>query len=148
MGNVQNGIQIKMLFGNVGDRFDGVSGPSVLRRGYQTQMTFGEMLPAKFWDGAEHRNSAVVLDAVAQFFFVSPVGNPVKDHGFDHDIRIKQRTSHDNRGHRTGDLCAINTQHHRTLEQLGKLCRTGAAYKIDAVKKTPVALDHRDTAIC
>jgi len=54
-----------MLFGDFCDRFNGVSGPIVFRRGYQPQMAFGEMLPVKFGNGAKHRNTAVVLDAVA-----------------------------------------------------------------------------------
>ncbi len=66
-----------MLFGNFCDRFNGIIGPVVFRGGHQPQVTFGEMLLVELGYGAKHRNPAVVLDAVAQFFFVSPVGDAV-----------------------------------------------------------------------
>jgi len=62
--NGLDGIQVKMLFGDFCDCFNGISGPIMFRGGYQSQVAFGEMLLVEFGYGAKHRNTTVVFNAV------------------------------------------------------------------------------------
>ena len=66
-----------MLLGDARDRLDGPGGPLVFGGGNQSQVPFRKVLPAEFGDGAEHRQAAVMFDAVAQLLLVPGVGHPV-----------------------------------------------------------------------
>jgi hypothetical protein len=78
---------------------------------------------------------------------MSRVGHPVQDNTLDANMRVKLHTTGHHCRHGSGNFGAIHAHDHRCLQQLGHFGCTGAAFKVDAVKQTAVALDNADIII-
>ena len=109
--------------------------------GNKPHVPLRKILLAQFWHSTQDGKVAVVFNACAQDLFMPGTGNPIEDHPFDIDSGVELHAAQNRCGHGAGRLGAIDTQHNRRLQKFGKLRRTGAPLDVNAVVKTPVALN-------
>jgi hypothetical protein len=113
----------------------------------QPEMTFGDQQAGVASDGTNDRHIGVAFERLAYLGFMPRRGHPIENDAADCKLWIERPITQYQRSDATRDACHIHHQDDGSADQSGKRRRRIAAFDIEPIIKTLVALDQRQIGV-